>query len=220
MTVETIREVNAVMVAELPAGEEQHLRLLEAILFASAEPLHERELAAHLPADADLAGLLARLQEAYRHRGVVLVQAGKSWAFRTASDLAPWLSRTAAVERRLSRAAIETLAIIAYHQPVTRAEIEGIRGVQLSKGTLDVLLDQGWIRPRGRRQTPGRPLTWGTTDLFLDHFSLQDLADLPGVDDLRAAGLLETGPAAGPFAPVQDGSSEDGAGNEQSGEIP
>lgn len=173
----------------------QHLRLLEAILFSSAETMTEQKLAERLPDGADLSVLLLELRNRYADHGVNLVRAGKTWAFRTASDLAPLLRVDRRIERKLSRAAVETLAIIAYHQPLTRAEVEEIRGVQLSKGTLDVLLDQGWIRPKGRRQTPGRPVTWGTAEAFLDHFGLESLSDLPGIDDLKAAGLLDTRPA-------------------------
>ena len=173
----------------------QHLRLLEALLFSSAEPLPERTLAQRLPEGADLKGLLQALKEHYAHRGVNLVKAGNSWAFRTAPDLAGMLSREAEVSRKLGRATIETMAIVAYHQPVTRAEIEEIRGVGLSKGTLDILLEAGWIKPRGRRDTPGRPMTWGTTDAFLDHFGLESVKDLPGVEELKAAGLLDKRPA-------------------------
>lgn len=173
----------------------QHLRLLEAILFSSAESMTEQKLAERLPEGADLAVLLMELRNRYSDHGVHLVRAGKTWGFRTASDLAPLLRVDRRIERKLSRAAVETLSIIAYHQPVTRAEVEEIRGVQLSKGTLDVLLDQGWIRPKGRRQTPGRPVTWGTTEAFLDHFGLESLSDLPGIDDLKAAGLLDARPA-------------------------
>jgi segregation and condensation protein B len=172
-----------------------HLRLLEAVLFASAEPLSERVLANRLPEEADLGALLDALQAAYAERGVNLVRAGKSWAFRTAPDIAQQLNKEVEVPRKLSRAAVETLAIVAYHQPLTRGEIEEIRGVSLSRGTLDVLFEAGWIKPRGRRQTPGRPMTWGTTDGFLDHFGLTDIRDLPGMDDLKAAGLLDSGPA-------------------------
>lgn len=175
--------------------DQRHLRMLEAVLFASADPLSERELAQRLPEDAAISTLLAALKTYYADRGVNLVLAGKTWAFRTAPDLAAVLSRDKLTERKLSRAALETLAIIAYHQPVTRAEIEEIRGVQLSKGTLDVLFDEGWIRPKGRRQTPGRPVTWGTTDTFLDHFGLEGLAELPGIDELKMAGLLDARPA-------------------------
>jgi segregation and condensation protein B len=173
------------------------LRLLEALLFAASEPMREVELREWLPAPAqhDLTALLVRLQARYRCGGVHLVRAGDTWAFVTAADLAPRLARLRRQERALSRAALETLAIIAYHQPVTRAEIEEVRGVQLSKGTLDALFEQGWIAPRGRRETPGRPMTWGTTDGFLLHFGLTSLDELPGVDELRASGLLDARPA-------------------------
>ncbi|WP_051340273.1 SMC-Scp complex subunit ScpB [Azospirillum halopraeferens] len=170
------------------------LRLIEALLFASAEPVAEAALAARLGADADVAGLLDELCRHYAPRGVNLVRTGAGWAFRTAADLAPHLRLEEEVARKLSRAAVETLAIIAYHQPVTRGEIEAIRGVATSKGTLDLLMEQGWIRPGKRRETPGRPLTWITTDHFLDHFGLESLRDLPGLDDLRAAGLLDSRP--------------------------
>ncbi len=173
----------------------QHLRLLEAILFSSAEAMTEQKLAERLPEGADLPVLLLELRNRYSDHGVHLVRAGKTWGFRTASDLAALLRVDRRIERKLSRAAVETLSIIAYHQPVTRAEVEEIRGVQLSKGTLDVLLDQGWIRPKGRRQTPGRPVTWATTEAFLDHFGLESLSDLPGIDELKAAGLLDARPA-------------------------
>ncbi|HBC06669.1 MAG TPA: SMC-Scp complex subunit ScpB [Rhodospirillaceae bacterium] len=172
-----------------------YLRLLEAVLFASAEPLTERVLSNRLPEDADLKALLAELQDQYAGRGVNLIRAGASWAFRTAEDLSQQMTKHIEVTRKLSRAAIETLAIVAYHQPITRAEIEEIRGVSLSKGTMDILLEEGWIRPRGRKDGPGRPLTWGTTDGFLDHFGLETLRDLPGVKELKAMGLLESGPA-------------------------
>lgn len=172
-----------------------HLRLLEAVLFASAETLTEKQLAARLPDDADLKGLLRALKRTYADRGVNLVRAGKAWGFRTAPDLARQMNMTVEVSRKPSRAAVETLAIVAYHQPVTRAEIEEIRGVGLSKGTLDHLFEQGWIRPGPRRETPGRPVTWFTTDSFLDHFALDSLKDLPGIDELKAAGLLDSSPA-------------------------
>jgi segregation and condensation protein B len=171
------------------------LRLLEALLFASAEGLSERALATGLPEGSDVEALLGELRDHYDGRGVHLVCAGKTWAFRTAPDLATRLAAHKQVARKLSRAGIETLAIIAYHQPVTRAEIEEIRGVGLSRGTLDSLLEAGWIRPRGRRRTPGRPTTWGTTDAFLDHFGLESTEDLPGTDELKAAGLLDSRPA-------------------------
>ncbi len=169
----------------------EELRLLEALLFASAEPLDEAALAERLPADVDVSAALARLQEDYAMRGVNLVRVGGKWAFRTASDLSWLLSKETVESRKLSRAAIETLAIIAYHQPVTRAEIEDIRGVSTSKGSVDVLLETGWIRPRGRRKAPGRPVTYGTTDTFLSHFGLDALDDLPGLEELKGSGLLD-----------------------------
>lgn len=179
----------------MTAIERQHLRLLEAILFAADEPLSEAQLAARLPDDVDLKALLTALQSYYEGRGVELVRRGKSWAFRTADDIRPLLEKEIEMPRKLSRAAVETLAIVAYHQPLTRAEIEEVRGVTLSKGTLDVLMEAGWIKPGRRRETPGRPVTWKTTDDFLDHFGLEDVRDLPGLKELKAAGLLESGPA-------------------------
>jgi segregation and condensation protein B len=180
-------------------GQAEALRMLEALLFAAVEPLDEATLSGHLPEGADLTALLGDLQAAYSERGINVVRVAKRWAMRTAVDLAPLLQRDVEVGRRLSRAGVETLSIIAYHQPVTRAEIEEMRGVSTSRGTLDILLEAGWIKPRGRRQTPGRPVTWVTTDGFLDHFGLESLDDLPGVSDLRAAGLLDGGPAARPY---------------------
>ncbi len=177
------------------AMDDQHLRLIEAVLFASPNPVPERVLAARLPEGGDLAALLDVLKARYRGRGVNLVRAGGSWAFRTAPDIASLLNVEVTVPRKPSRAQVETLAIIAYHQPVTRVEIEEIRGVGMSRGILDTLLEAGWIAPKGRRRTPGRPVTWGTTDAFLDHFGLDDLAHLPGVAEMKAAGLLDSGPA-------------------------
>lgn len=168
----------------------EHLRILEALLFAAAEPLDEATLGQHLK-NADVPALLAQLAEAYASRGVNLVRTAGKWAFRTASDLSWLLEKHAVEERKLSRAALETLSIIAYHQPVTRAEIEEIRGVTTSKGTLDVLLETGWIRPRGRRRAPGKPVTYGTTAAFLEHFGLDAVGDLPGLAELKAAGLLD-----------------------------
>jgi segregation and condensation protein B len=173
----------------------QHLRLLEAILFASAEPLPQAQLASRLPDGADVSSLLQELAALYTNRGVNLVRVGSDWAFRTAPDLAPMMRTEVQLTRKLSRAAIETLAIIAYHQPVTRAEIEEIRGVAMSKGTLDILLEAGWIRPKGRRRTPGRPVVWCTTGAFLDHFGLESLEALPGIEELKAAGLIDSRPA-------------------------
>jgi segregation and condensation protein B len=172
------------------------LRLVEALLFAADKPLDERAIAERLPEGTDVAAVLTELERHYAGRGVNLVRRDATWAFRTAPDLTPAMKLEATEQRRLSRAAVETLAIIAYHQPVTRAEIEEIRGVALSKGTLDTLFAAGWVRPRGRRRTPGRPLTWGTTDGFLDHFGLESLEDLPGIAELKASGLLDARPAA------------------------
>jgi segregation and condensation protein B len=169
----------------------EELRLLEALLFASREPLDEKTLAARLPAGVEVKPALQKLQLEYAPRGVNLVKLGNKWAFRTASDLSWLLTREAVQPKKLSRAAIETLAVIAYHQPVTRAEIEDVRGVTMSKGTIDVLLETGWIRPRGRRKVPGRPITYGTTDHFVSHFGLEQLSDLPGLDELKGAGLLD-----------------------------
>ena len=169
----------------------QHLRLLEALIFAGTQALDEAALSERLPNDADLPRLLADLAEIYANRGVNLVKVAGGYAFRTAPDLSEKLKIERPVTRKLSRAAIETLAIIAYHQPVTRAEIEQVRGVGLSKGTLDLLFEQNWIKPMGRRRAPGKPVTWGTTDFFLEHFGLPSLDDLPGHEEMRAAGLLD-----------------------------
>lgn len=171
------------------------MRLVEALLFASDGPLDEAAIKKRLPEEANLDDLMAALAEQYAARGVNLVRAGSKWFFRTAPDLAPLLKIETEVRRRLSRAAVETLAIVAYHQPVTRAEIEEIRGVSQSRGTLDVLLEAGWIKPGRRRRTPGRPGTWVTTDRFLEHFGLTGLDALPGIDELKASGLLDTRPA-------------------------
>jgi segregation and condensation protein B len=170
----------------------EHLRLLEALLFAAAVPLDEKTLAARLPEDVDLRASLRALQAEYASRGVNLVRIGSKWTFRTAADLSWLLTKEAVVPKKLSRAAIETLAVIAYHQPVTRAEVEEIRGVVMSRGTFDVLMETGWIRPRGRRKAPGRPITYGTTDDFLSHFGLEALSDLPGLDELKGSGLLDS----------------------------
>jgi len=177
-------------------SEVEHLRLLEALLFASAAPLDERALADKLPAGTDVGAVLSTLQGQYAARGVNLVRRDGKWAFRTADDLAGQLAVEQVQNRRLSRAAIEVLAIIAYNQPITRAEIEEVRGVALSKGTLDLLFEAGWIRPRGRRRSPGKPLQWGTSDGFLDQFGLESLEDLPSLKELKAAGLLDARPAA------------------------
>ncbi|MGE3745193.1 MAG: SMC-Scp complex subunit ScpB [Sphingomonadaceae bacterium] len=170
---------------------EDLVRATEAALFAAEAPLSEAELARTIGTDMPLAAVLGQLASDYASRGVNLVERGGRWHFQTAPDLAHILRRTKEEPRKLSRAAIETLAIIAYQEPVSRAEIEAIRGVQISKGTLDVLMEAGWVRPAGRREAPGRPLTFATTKGFLDHFGLSSRRDLPGIDDLRAAGLLD-----------------------------
>src|SRR5215831_15538970 len=223
VTEETVTEVNV--------GDDrfQLLRLLEAVLFASTEPISEKVLKARLPKGADLPGLLSELAESYSNRGVNLTKIEDRWAFRTAPDLAAMLSIERKVNKKLSRAGIETLAIIAYHQPVTRAEIEEIRGVIISKGTLDLLLEIGWIRPHGRRETPGRPVTWATTSAFLEHFGLEGTEALPGVEELRAAGLLDSRAAISTLAtqasvaghavpPEDDTADEDAAAEELRGE--
>ena len=166
------------------------LRMAEAIVFASAEPVSLKALAARLPDGVDVAAAMEELRRQYEGRGVNLIKVGDGWAFRTAGDLAFLMSRDAIQQKKLSRAALEVLAIIAYHQPTTRAEIEEVRGVETSKGTLDTLLETGWIRLRGRRRTPGRPVTYGTTEAFLDHFGLEEIRDLPGMEELKGAGLL------------------------------
>ncbi len=178
----------------------QQIRLLEAVIFASAEPVSERVLAERLPEGSNITELLDELRGMYENRGVRLIRVGKGVAFRTAADLSELMQVERVVTRKLSRAAVETLAIVAYHQPITRAEIEEVRGVSLSKGTIDILLEAGWVKPRGRRRLPGRPVTWGTTDSFLDHFGLESLNALPGVDELRAAGLLDRRRGFGPLA--------------------
>ncbi len=201
----------------------QQLRLLEAILFASAEPLGRQQLARHLPEGANLEDLMEELTGLYANRGVQLTKAGGCWAFRTASDLSGLMQVENKVMRRLSRAAMETLAIIAYHQPATRGEIEEIRGVGLSKGTLDTLLEIGWIKPRGRRRTPGRPVTWGTTENFLDHFGLEGLDALPHAGELKAAGLLNSRPAInvlGAQSLLSEAETEIAAGEEGEEEDP
>jgi len=196
----------------------QLLRLLEAILFAATEPLAEKELAGRMPEGADINGLLQELKDLYANRGVHLLAFEDRWAFRTAPDLATKFHVEKEVVRKLSRAAIETLAIIAYHQPTTRAEIEDIRGVAVSAGTLDMLLEIGWIKPKGRRETPGRPVTWATTDAFLEHFGLESCDSLPGVEELKAAGLLDARATVATLgtqglpngAPVAEEEDEDG----------
>jgi len=199
-------------------GMSEELRILEALLFAAREPVDEAALVRALPEDADLPALLAELAGHYEGRGVALNRVAGRWAFRTAPDLAPFLEMEVKVPRRLSRAAVETLAIIAYHQPITRGEIEEIRGVALSKGTLDLLLELGWIRPVGRRRTPGRPVTWGTGPEFLEHFNLNALSDLPGVDELKAAGLLDTRPVRTIFGEVAAAGEREDEDEDESGD--
>lgn len=173
----------------------RHKRMLEALLFASETPLSVEVLRRRMPEGADVVALLATLEAEYADRGVNLVRAAGKWRFRTSPEVAPVLQENRTEPLKLSRAALETLAIVAYHQPATRAEIEAVRGVAVSKGTLDALLEIGWVRPRGRRRAPGRPLVYVTTDAFMEHFGLDNLADLPGKADLKAAGLLdETAP--------------------------
>ncbi len=172
-----------------------HVRMAEALLFAAKEPLDEASIAARLPEDADIPEILILLEKNYQHKGINLVKLSGKWAFMTAPDLSWLLQDERDQERKLSRAGLETLAIIAYHQPVTRTEIEEIRGVGLSRGVMDILFDAGWIRPRGRRRTPGRPVTYGTTEEFLIHFGLDDVRDLPGYDEMKESGLLNTEPA-------------------------
>ena len=169
-------------------------RIIEALIFSSAEPVSTRTLEKHLPEGVVLDDIMKGIAGRYgEDSGIELRQIGTAWAFRTRADIASLLMIEKVAERTLSRAALETMAIIAYHQPVTRSEIEEIRGVSISSGTMDMLLEQGWIKPRGRRRTPGKPLTWGTTDGFLDHFGLDDIASLPGLDELKQAGLLRSG---------------------------
>jgi segregation and condensation protein B len=186
----------------------EKLRIVEALLFAAAEPLDEKALAAHFVEGEDVKALLEELQGLYAGRGVNLVRIAGKWAFRTADDLSFLLEKQAVEQRRLSRAALETLAIIAYHQPVTRAEIEEIRGVSTSKGTIDVLMETGWIKMRGRRRAPGRPVTYGTTEAFLTHFGFDSIQDLPGLTELKGAGLLDSNLPPGFAMPSPDDAPE------------
>jgi segregation and condensation protein B len=174
-----------------PQLDSEALRIAEALVFAAAEPLDEATIAGRLPEGSDVSAVMEELQRLYSGRGVNLVRVARKWAFRTAADLAWLLSRDAREQKKLTRAATETLAIIAYHQPVTRADIEDIRGVAVSKGALDVLMETGWVRMRGRRRAPGRPITYGTTQDFLLHFGLESIGDLPGLDELKGAGLFD-----------------------------
>lgn len=170
------------------------IRIVEALIFASSNPVSEKFISQHLSNSSQIKAILEKLRSFYTGRGIELRNISNKWFFRTSPDLGEYLKIEKIVPKKLSRAATETLAIIAYHQPITRAEIEEIRGVMISRGTLDLLLEEGWIRPRGRKKVPGRPLTWGTTNEFLDHFGLESLSDLPGIDELKAAGLLDSQP--------------------------
>ena len=178
-------------VSEAAPAVDEALRIAEALLFAAGEPLEEAIIAERMPAGVNVSAVLEELRRHYAGRGITLVRVARKWTFRTAGDLGWLLSRETHEQKKLSRAAIETLAIIAYHQPVTRAEIEDIRGVAISKGTLDVLIETGWVRLRGRRKAPGRPVTYGTTEAFLLHFGLETVGDLPGLDELKSAGLFD-----------------------------
>jgi segregation and condensation protein B len=206
--------------------DQQHLRMVEALLFAAAEPLDMATIQARLPNDLDVPAALEILEGVYRDRGVNVVQVAGKWVLRTAPDLKFLLQKETQVTRRLSRAATETLAIIAYHQPVTRAEVEEIRGVGLSRGTLDLLMEIGWIRPKGRRRTPGRPVTYGTTEEFLNHFGFDAIDELPGLDELKASGMLQPRPPtslieeARPCASVDDDEDEVFHGESEIAEFP
>ena len=172
----------------------EHIRMVEALLFAAKEPLDELAIASRLPAGADIFAIFSQLQAFYEHKGFNLVRVAGRWAFMTAPDLSWLMQEEVEATRKLSRAALETLAIIAYHQPITRTEIEGIRGVSLSRGVMGVLFEARWIQPKGRRRSPGRPITYGITEEFLVHFGLDDVGDLPGIDEMKAAGLLSMEP--------------------------
>ncbi|TAK98786.1 MAG: SMC-Scp complex subunit ScpB [Rhodospirillaceae bacterium] len=189
---ESVAEQVAAQTAALTRRREDDLRVLEALLFATSEPLSERVIGERLGTGADVPALMEELRAMYQGRGIELLQGNGRWSFRTAPDVTERLKLEKLVPRKLSRAAIETLAIIAYHQPVTRSEIEEIRGVAVSSGTVDILLEEGWIKPRGRKEVPGRPVMWGTSNAFLDHFGLEAIQDLPGIEELRAAGLLDS----------------------------
>jgi len=208
-------------VTRLPVAEHgEHMRMVEALLFAAAEPLDIDSIAARLPEGADVGAAIEDLQAHYEKRGVQLVRIANKWMFRTSDDLAFLMEQEATEQRRLSKAALETLAIIAYHQPVTRADIEEVRGVSVSKGTVDVLMETGWVRIRGRRRSPGRPVTYGTTEGFLVHFGLENISDLPGADELKAAGLLDARlpPGFEVPNPQADGGEGDGELEDETGE--
>ncbi|HTJ65789.1 MAG TPA: SMC-Scp complex subunit ScpB [Alphaproteobacteria bacterium] len=203
----------------MSADDFDTIRLIEALLFASADALPEKELARYCPEGVSVKDVLKRLETDYSGRGVNLVERGNSWAFRTAADLGDRLRIEKIQARKLSRAAVETLAVIAYHQPVSRAEIETIRGVATARGTLDVLIEANWIKPGRRRETPGRPGTWVTTEEFLDHFGLSGLADLPGIDELKATGLLDKRPAIQTLTEPDESADDDADTDDQTGSL-
>ena len=179
-------------IMNFPSEHMDNLRVLEALLFAASEPLDAESMKARLPKGSNLNKLLSLLKAQYQNRGVNLVKTGNKWSFKTAQDLSSMMKKEKIVQRKLSKAATETLSIIAYHQPVTRAEVEDIRGVHFSPGTLDVLMELNWVRPIGRKKVPGRPIIYGTTERFLEYFQLEQVSDLPGLEELKAAGLLES----------------------------
>lgn len=195
------------------------VRIIEALLFASATPLSIKDLHERMPEGADVGGALLTLKKHYEERGVNLVDLDGQWAFRTAADLADSLSLEKEVSKKLSRAALETMAIIAYHQPITRAEVENIRGVATHRGTLDLLIEAGWVKPGRRRETPGRPLTWVTTTDFLDQFNLESVMDLPGLDDLKASGLLDRRPAIDAIPGTSDETGDLFSGQDDAEEV-
>ena len=186
------RENQADNIMNFPSEHMDNLRVLEALLFAASEPLDAESMKARLPKGSNLNKLLSLLKAQYENRGVNLVKTGNKWSFKTAQDLSSMMKKEKIVQRKLSKAATETLSIIAYHQPVTRAEVEDIRGVHFSPGTLDVLMELNWVRPIGRKKVPGRPIIYGTTERFLEYFQLEQVSDLPGLEELKAAGLLES----------------------------
>ena len=179
-------------VMDFPSEHRENLRILEALLFAANEPLDAESLKARLPKGANLSKLINLIKAQYESRGVNLVKTGNKWSFKTAIDLSPMMKKEKIVQRKLSKAATETLSIIAYHQPVTRAEVEDIRGVHFSPGTLDVLMELNWVRPIGRKKVPGRPIIYGTTERFLEYINIEQISALPGLEELKAAGLLES----------------------------
>ena len=186
------KENQADNIMNFPSEHMDNLRVLEALLFAASEPLDAESMKARLPKGSNLNKLLSLLKAQYENRGVNLVKTGNKWSFKTAQDLSSMMKKEKIVQRKLSKAATETLSIIAYHQPVTRAEVEDIRGVHFSPGTLDVLMELNWVRPIGRKKVPGRPIIYGTTERFLEYFQLEQVSDLPGLEELKAAGLLES----------------------------